>query len=166
MRFEIPSGGELCLAAPARSDMHTHVQRHRWSPEAGGILLGRVLLPNGSVVVHKVTVPNRHDRAGRFRFFRAQRPAQAAVRAAWSESGGELNYLGEWHTHPEDDPTPSPHDRADWHRLVQTQQYEQRALFFVIVGRCSIGAWELSRDATEAVKLPELDLASGRIDTL
>lgn len=154
MRFARPGGGELRISGAAIVNMRAHVQRHCWSTEAGGILLGRMLTEKEHVVVDEVTVPGPHDRTSRFRFFRAERPAQTAVDAAWTRSGGEINYLGEWHTHPENDPTPSRHDRTDWQRLVMTQRYEQDALFFVIVGRRTIRAWELARSQAAAVRLP------------
>jgi integrative and conjugative element protein (TIGR02256 family) len=154
MRFGRPGGAELQLSEASTIRMKKHVQRYCWSLEAGGILLGRILVKNEHVVVDEVTAPGRHDHRSRFRFFRAERPAQTAVNEAWTHSGGEINYLGEWHTHPEDDPTPSQHDRADWQRLVATQRYEQDALFFVIVGRRTIRAWELSRGQAVAVSLP------------
>lgn len=157
MRFQRPGGGELRLSPAAVLAMHAHVQRHCWSPEAGGILLGRLLIDGDHVVVDEVTVPGPHDRRSRFRFFRAQRPAQAAVNEVWTKSGGELNYLGEWHTHPQDDPTPSWHDRTDWRRLVTIQTYEQPSLFFLIAGRCTISAWELSREHAAAIRLRALE---------
>jgi integrative and conjugative element protein (TIGR02256 family) len=155
MRFGRPGGGELRLSE-ATLRMRVHVQRYCWSSEAGGILLGRMLMASDHIVVDDVTVPGPHDRRSRFRFFRAERPAQTAVDAAWARSGGEINYLGEWHTHPEDDPTPSRHDHTDWQRLVMTQRYEQAALFFVIVGRREIRAWELARGRAVVVPLPLL----------
>ena len=69
-----------------------------------------------------------------------------------------MNYLGEWHTHPEDVPSPSSHDRRDWLRTLDTAQFEQSFLFFIIVGRTSIGVWEgqtavPGREAIEALQL-------------
>lgn len=160
MRFQRSCGGELRISPVAVLAMQAHMQRHGWSPEAGGVLLGRLLLQGDHVVIEEVTVPGPHDRRSRFLFFRAERPAQAAVNEAWARSGGELNYLGEWHTHPEDDPSPSWHDRTDWRRLVTVQQYEQSSLFFVIVGRRMVRAWELSRTASNPIVLPPLDILS------
>lgn len=156
MRFQRPGGGELRFSHAAIRTMHSHIQRHCWSREAGGILLGRLLVEGEHVVVDEVSVPGPHDRRSRFRFFRARGPAQAVVNEAWTRSGGKLNYLGEWHTHPQDDPAPSADDRRDWRRLVKIQTYEQSSLFFVIVGRRELSAWELSRDNPAAIQLGEL----------
>ena len=146
-------GAILRLSDAAVATMHNHVQRHPKSTEAGGILLGRMLMKSDDVVVDEVTVPGPHDSRNRFRFSRARQPAQTAVNDAWTRSSGELNYLGEWHTHPEDDPQPSGHDQKDWRRLVASQIYEQASLFFVIVGRRVIRAWEFTRAEACEVQL-------------
>lgn len=157
MKFRRANGGELWIATEAVAIIRAHTQRHPWSCEAGGILLGRLLVEGGVVVVDQVGTPSSEDRRSRFRFFRARRPSQTAVDDAWTTSGGELNYLGEWHTHPEDDPEPSSHDRHEWQKLVTTATYEQESLFFVIAGRKGIGAWEINR--LEGKVIPLLKLA-------
>lgn len=62
--------------------------------------------------------------------------------AAWRESTGTRIYLGDWHSHPEDDPKPSCVDRRDWNRVLKRAVYEQDFLLFAIVGRRSIAPWE------------------------
>lgn len=157
MRFLRPAGGELRISSSAIDTMNAHVQTRRWSQEAGGILLGRLLLEGDHIVVDRVTVPGPQDRRSRFNFFRAERPAQGVVNDAWNHSGGETIYLGEWHTHPEDHPSPSWHDGADWRRLVTTQRYEQESLLFIIVGRLEIRSWEFPKAASEPVPLASVD---------
>src|SRR5215510_5960297 len=77
----------------------------------------------------------------RTRFHRAQRRHQAAIDAAWATSEGTCTYLGEWHTHPEPIPTPSPVDWADWRRRLLHDHYTE-PLFFIIVGTTATRAWE------------------------
>jgi integrative and conjugative element protein (TIGR02256 family) len=67
------------------------------------------------------------------------------VDAAWGESGGSRNYLGEWHSHPEDVPAPSDIDIENWHRIIAQTVCEQDFLLFAIVGRTATQMWELSR---------------------
>ncbi|MFN2444840.1 MAG: Mov34/MPN/PAD-1 family protein [Vicinamibacterales bacterium] len=162
MKFLRPAGGQIRFSQATILRIKAHVQRHDRSPEAGRILIGRLLTEDDGVIVDEVTVPGPQDRRSRFRFFRAERPAQKTVDEAWTRSGGEINYLGEWHTHPEDDCKPSQHDRTDWRRLVATQRYEQDALFFVIAGRQMLRVWELARG--KAVPLPLSLLGSGPDD--
>ena len=42
-----------------------------------------------------------------------------------------MDYLGEWHTHPEDLPKPSDKDLREWRILLREQR---RPLVFLIVG--------------------------------
>jgi integrative and conjugative element protein (TIGR02256 family) len=127
--------------------MLAHRQLHARDPESGGLLLGRLISGTEDVVIDFVSRPSGADRATRFRFFRARRPAQQRVTDAWHESLGTRVYLGEWHTHPEDDPTPSCIDRRNWRRIVKRAQFEQPFLFFVIVGRRGTAAWQVLRPA-------------------
>jgi integrative and conjugative element protein (TIGR02256 family) len=153
MQFRRPRGDYLRISDEAVAAINAHIQRRCWSPEAGGVLLGRLSVNSTDAVVDEATRPSRSDRRSRFRFFRAQPAAQAAVNDAWSRSGGTVNYLGEWHTHPEDEPQASRIDLSEWRRLVRSQTYEQHSLFFLIAGRRAIRAWEMSRDSRVAVQL-------------
>jgi integrative and conjugative element protein (TIGR02256 family) len=119
----------------------------------GDLRQGRIVVERPDVIVETVTVPSVDDRRSRFTFFRARKPTQAAINAAWKASGGTQNYLGEWHTHPEDHPTPSWVDRRDWQRIAREARFEQDALFFLIVGRVSIAAWEVPRGGGPEVLL-------------
>jgi integrative and conjugative element protein (TIGR02256 family) len=147
------NGGTLCIADSALASIDAFRQHDQNSAEAGGVLLGRLVIERPDIVVESVTVPSAADRRSRRTFFRAQLPTQAAINSAWAASGATQNYLGEWHTHPEDHPTPSAIDRRGWQRLLRKAQFEQDALFFVIVGRGSIGVWEGLRGGGPAVQL-------------
>jgi integrative and conjugative element protein (TIGR02256 family) len=154
--FKRPFGGCVFLSPNALIQMEEYRQRGTFASEAGGILLGRIFPDSGDVHVDCVTTPNPSDQRSRFRFIRAAQPTQNAIESAWSESQGLQNYLGEWHTHPEDDPTPSSLDRRNWSRLARTATYEQAALFFIIVGRTSIRLWEVKRGGGKARALEEI----------
>jgi integrative and conjugative element protein (TIGR02256 family) len=93
----------------------------------------------------------RGDRATRTRYYRARGSHQAAIDRAWAESGGTCTYLGEWHTHPERAPSPSPEDLADWRRKLTVDRYSG-FLFFVIAGTEETFAWE-GRHGAEVVAL-------------
>lgn len=145
MRFTRENGGIVGVSATAASTLMSLAQNGEDAPESGGILIGRLIVDTEDVVIDEVTVPTSSDRWGRFRFWRAKRPAQRRVDRAWNESGGTENYLGDWHTHPEDDPAPSGMDIENWQQIVRTAQFHQDFLFFLIVGRSRTRAWELSK---------------------
>lgn len=114
--------------------------------EAGGVLLGRLLVAGPHAVVDEVTTPLTGDRRSRFAFWRSRRPHQEVVTRRWFESAGTCLYLGEWHTHPEAMPHPSTTDERDWRRRLTRDTFDVETLFFVIVGTVGLRAWEGHRD--------------------
>lgn len=107
--------------------------------EAGGILLGCYRGPH--VEVLQCTTPMRKDSRTRFGFVRRDPGHQRAADGAWRSSGGTINFVGEWHTHPEDHPRPSNIDRNTWAKLMRKRRHD--ALIFLIAGRvgfyCDLG---------------------------
>jgi integrative and conjugative element protein (TIGR02256 family) len=69
-------------------------------------------------------------------------------------------YLGEWHTHPEADPTPSSIDRADWKLRLARDRIDADFVFFLIVGLEEVAVWEGSRSSHEIVRLAPRHAAS------
>jgi integrative and conjugative element protein (TIGR02256 family) len=159
MKFLRANGGVLEISTNAERILADHRQVKMNDVEAGGILLGRMIINSRDVVVDIASLPSPNDRRGRFSFFRARNPAQLLVDRAWSESGQVINYLGEWHTHPEDDPQPSCIDRRDWKKIVTRALFDQDFLIFIIVGRTTIRAWEISRTRPKPVPLVSEQLA-------
>jgi len=139
--FLRPDGARFEVSIAAWQTMQGCIQHASSAAEAGGVLLGRHLRNGSAIIVDSVTVPMAGDRRARTRFHRAQRRHQAAIDAAWATSEGTCTYLGEWHTHPEPIPTPSPVDWADWRRRLLHDHYTE-PLFFIIVGTTATRAWE------------------------
>ena len=104
------------------------------SNEAAGVLIGE---RRGShMVIYDITEPGKGDIRSRFFVDRRGPHHQAAVDDAFARSSGKLQYLGEWHTHPEDQPSPSSTDLGTWRRHLVAQ--EQMVL--LIIGRKHIWA--------------------------
>jgi integrative and conjugative element protein (TIGR02256 family) len=106
------------------------------------MLVGRLILDAEDVVIDMATLPTVEDRQGRYFYKRERATAQEIINKLWKESEQTVNYLGEWHTHPENIPHPSAPDLKNWKRIMRTAQYEQSSLFFVIVGIETIRVWE------------------------
>ncbi|MBT2618457.1 MULTISPECIES: ribosomal-processing cysteine protease Prp [unclassified Bacillus (in: firmicutes)] len=103
--------------------------------ESGGILLGKVY--NDIIIIDQISEPSIEDKSGRFYFVRNVKKAQKIVEEAWKESNCERIYLGEWHTHPEDIPTPSRDDKILLKNMLKHSRMEIDFLFMVIIGRIS-----------------------------
>lgn len=153
--FQRPDGGKLKFAADAVSTCLEYRQDGPDKLEAGGVLLGRRIERSSDVIIDRVSVPTPRDRRSLLSFFRSHEPHQKRIDEAWKNSDGTCNYLGEWHTHPEEVPSPSCLDYWEWRRLVKKCSYLGDELFFVIVGTSRVCAWEGRRRSWRIVQLEE-----------
>ena len=85
------------------------IQSKQKQHEAGGILLGQV--KENNIYITRVSFPSNQDKSSRFSFSRNKDYAQAIIDFEFHNSNKRTIYLGEWHTHPEELPTPSTTDR-------------------------------------------------------
>ena len=106
-----------------------HRQRVPDASEAGGILLGYRRGPH--LHVTDATAPLDTDSASRTRFFRSAAPHHNVALTRWHESGGNMDYMGEWHTHPEHGPSPSTMDTQGWQHICGVRKVP---MLFVIAG--------------------------------
>lgn len=152
--------GSVEIAPAALRTLDSFRQGDRGDPEAGGVLLGRLIEESDDVVIDEVSVPSTGDRRGRTFFQRARRAAQKIVNRAWRKSRGTRVYLGEWHTHPEPVPHPSGQDFSDWYRIVRSARFEHDFLLFAIVGTQTVRMWVVDRGAADARELMPKELGA------
>jgi integrative and conjugative element protein (TIGR02256 family) len=151
--FEITNGGKIKLTSSVIEVLQQHKQVNNDSFESGGVLLGRFIKVSKNIVVDKITTPMKGDKQTRFSFKRLSPLHQEIITVEWNKSNGTCNYLGEWHTHPEDYPTPSGVDIRDWKRKLKKDVFSGRYLYFIIAGIKNIEIWEGDRRTLEIVKL-------------
>jgi len=100
--------------------------------EAGGILFGQIMENN--VYIMKASTPNKFDKASRYSFVCNKDAAQIIIDFEFKNSGGKTIYFGEWHTHPENKPTPSSIDI----NMIKSQFFKNKInepfLFLLIQG--------------------------------
>jgi integrative and conjugative element protein (TIGR02256 family) len=110
---------------------------------AGGILIGSKIIDKNEFIVDRISEPTSKDKPTRLSFFRAKNPTQKIINNAWLESDGALNYLGEWHTHPENIPNYSEIDKKNWVKIAKKSKQLLPYLFFIIVGIVEISVWAI-----------------------
>lgn len=130
-----------------------HVQHEETDPEGGGILLGCVRGPHLEVL--EASTPTKWDRRFRFFFERLPFGHQLLADEKWTKSSGTVRYLGEWHTHPEDDPSPSGLDRNEW-RKQAARRKDGRPTLSIIVGRTSLHVELVASDGA-GIKLQRVE---------
>ena len=136
--------------------MLEYQQKYLHLPESGGVLIGRVLTDSNNVVIDLVSEPCSHDKQKRFAFFRSN-AHQDILTQVWQKSNGTLNYLGEWHTHPEEHPTPSQTDFKNWYKKLKSKGIDTLFLYFIIIGTKSIGVWQGNMKNITIQKMPLYD---------
>lgn len=109
-----------------------YIQFKESVPESGGLLLGTV--HGDHLIVKEITTPTIWDKCRRYLFERSPIGHSTVAEDQWRESHGLVRYIGEWHTHPEDYPTPSSIDVVEWRKLAGGR-IDQRPLLGVIIGR-------------------------------
>ncbi|MFV3411233.1 Mov34/MPN/PAD-1 family protein [Pseudomonas sp. NY15436] len=109
-----------------------YIQVGNDSKEAGGILLGHVRGEHLEII--EATEPSPWDRRFKFLFERMPYFHHRLAMKRWKESNGLVRYVGEWHTHPQNNPTPSSIDLYEWRKIAIDRQ-DGRPLLALIVGR-------------------------------
>ena len=71
-------------------------------------------------------------------FYRSFKIANKIINQAFQESNGTVLYLGEWHTHPVDNPIPSPTDKTSIENIYNTANLSVNVIIYLIIGRSSI----------------------------
>lgn len=110
--------------------MDQYRQDAKEKSEAGGILLG--FRRNSHLHITIATRPQSSDRRQRFSFKRSPLHHQQVALSQWRASQMTVDYLGEWHTHPESSPSPSSLDVSEWKKICKVQA---RPMVFAILGQ-------------------------------
>ena len=105
--------------------------------EHPGVLVGSVVGDN-HYRINKVSPPLPRGKSSRTGCERDGDMANAYVLTEYEQSGHTRIYLGEWHTHPEALPTPSPQDFSE---IKKISYLPDKLLPFVIL--CIVGQREM-----------------------
>jgi integrative and conjugative element protein (TIGR02256 family) len=123
------NASQVLLESTVLSQFGNYLQTTATKPEAGGILLG--FRRNAHLHVVEATAPQPNDRRSLFSFLRRDKYHMITAVNFWQSHSETGDYLGEWHTHPEVNPTPSAHDMSEWHKIWMRRCVP---MLFVIVG--------------------------------
>lgn len=154
--FKLNNGGVIKLTEQVIQAISSYKQYEKKDTEAGGILMGRFIKDSKNIVIDKLTEPMKGDKRTRYSFKRLSAKHQTILDLEWMQSKGTCNYLGEWHTHPEEVPDPSGVDKRDWKRKLKTDLFSSRYLYFIIAGTEEILIWEGDRRTLEINQLKKI----------
>lgn len=134
----------LTLSAEALKILDSYIQRKLNDPESGGIILGKVTAED--IQVQRLSVPTELDKCSRTHFERHRLSAQIVINYEHAKSYGQVTYLGEWHTHPEDHPTPSGTDMKMIKQQFAQNKIHTEFLLLLIQGRKSLFAGLINKE--------------------
>lgn len=118
--------------------LNIYRQYYRLSMESGGLLIGRTNI-EGTTRIYEITEPMENDIRGRIIFRRKDKRHLKYLSRANERC---LCFKGNWHTHPQDTPTPSWLDKKSWkNAIINSKPGESEYIFFIIVGITEIKVW-------------------------
>ncbi len=112
--------------------LNQYRQTNKKQHESGGILLGQVCANN--VYITKVSIPNEFDKSSRYSFVCDSKAAQVIINHEFINSNRKTIYIGEWHTHPENDPKPSIVDKKMIKSQFHNNKLSEPFLILLILG--------------------------------
>ncbi len=123
----------VCFSNKVIEKLKTFIQISPSSAEAGGLLIGYKRGMHFEIT--DITYPYKGDIRNRFFFERKDKKHINKLKYLQKFSSGKKGFLGEWHTHPEKNPSPSSLDLTEWKKTVS---YNDDILLFLIVGEETI----------------------------
>jgi integrative and conjugative element protein (TIGR02256 family) len=102
--------------------------------ETGGVLAGFGDLTAGQVHVTHASRPGPRSRKTMFSFARDTEYCQEFLDSVARQSGGAIDYLGEWHKHHEHVPRPSGQDVATSAKIALSSDYHVSECLLLIIG--------------------------------
>jgi integrative and conjugative element protein (TIGR02256 family) len=139
--IEVNDYGLVRVSKELIKQLSIYRQLENHTPESGGVLIGKYLNSNGTILIDDFTSPQSSDMQGRFRYYRSDEHNKL-VQTIWEKSRYKSTYVGLWHTHAEPIPNYSSIDKKDWINALKNSKYEGNSLFFLIVGQTHIRIWK------------------------
>jgi len=126
--------------------LKSYIQDDKKKLESGGIVTGSIY--DNRIRISNCSTPTKFDEQSRYNFTRSKKSGQDFINGKFKQSNGTEIYLGEWHTHPEKDPTPSCTDRISFSKTLSQNELNSDIHFMIIVGTNTvyIGVYEKKRN--------------------
>ena len=125
------SGQRLVFTRTVLDHFRKHRQDGPRKREAGGQIFARLRLPD--ILLQEVTGPRARDQRTRVSYLPDRTSEQREI---YGRHRRGLHFIGDWHTHPEDVPSPSGMDISSIQDAFSKSCHSLNGFILVIVGRC------------------------------
>jgi integrative and conjugative element protein (TIGR02256 family) len=158
----LPGGGFLILPIDVLDKLKRHTQILKNDFEAGGLIIGSLRQKNTAlfslnspphIEIIDISEPGFNDVRSRFSFVRKGMHHAELVTKAKIHSNNNIDYIGEWHTHPEANPLPSSIDVYHWSKNLKGRH---AALIIIGIESVWVGYW----NGNKVIHLPKLKVDS------
>ncbi|WP_417818915.1 Mov34/MPN/PAD-1 family protein [Tritonibacter scottomollicae] len=123
----------ILVASEVIERISTDAARYAGRSERGGIFIGLRRGPH--IEIKEATLPMRWDLGSMFAFRRSAHGHQDVALSRWRASAHTMDWVGEWHSHPQSVPTPSHIDLASWRDITNDRN---APMVFLIVGHAAV----------------------------
>lgn len=117
----------LCSSVIDQVTLHRQICHN--APESGGQLFAHIT--PSEIVISCATGPYKEDRRSRFRLTLDRWRQRLDIARLFSQG---LHFVGEWHTHPEEHPSPSELDLANMRECFVKSKHQLHSFLMMIVG--------------------------------
>lgn len=136
IKSKLPNGLCIDLFEPVITQLIKSRQVGKDTPERGGYLIGYENAKTLNYTISSATPPSSKDYARRC-FIRLYSMNHLKSITLKKTDG----YIGTWHTHPQEIPSPSSIDIKDWKESLKFNRKSTSYLIFIIVGLSCFRVW-------------------------
>lgn len=122
--------------------------------EIGGVLMGELYPQSNKIkVTHFLTCDQSSSSINELHL--NVECLQSMMDDIWKQSEGTITYLGDWHTHPENNPKPSIIDYKTFMINYYKSEFNQNILLYMILGKKD-NIWFKAFDGFKFIKIHNL----------
>lgn len=129
------------------SNLSMYVQNRSFINESGGVLLGYKVKEHNVIIIDDLSLPDKEDESSMIKFIRK------SISHILKINKSSLNNsfcIGNWHTHPVSNPTPSLIDLSTWKKELSECKSSFGFQVYIICGIDGFKVW-LGEENTENI---------------
>lgn len=152
--YKLSESDQVIILSDSVLDLFSEYRQKGDQPEAGGMLFVRFEFPN--IIVEKASPPAKEDKRWRTLFIPCRKIQRRYIKQKYDEG---LHFVGEWHTHPQDTPTPSSLDLSSMEDSFAKSQHELKCFIMIIAGNSQqeLKLWVGAHNSTGHLQLQEIE---------
>ncbi len=150
--FALPRSQQRLVFMPPALEAFLNFRQIKNEPEAGGILFAQFDFP--TIRIAAVTTPHKSDQRWKTLFIPNRILQRRTIKNHFKKG---YHFIGEWHTHPEQNPTPSRLDLKSMREAFLKSNHELNYFIMAIVGNRpdSLVLWVSAHDGSHFERLEE-----------